>query len=447
MAGGIFDKTVGKTRPGTYINFTKKKEPQSVGGSSRGTVIIPLAGTDYGPAKKMITLTAADVDAAKAMLGYSINDEDGAGNMLLIREAFKKASTVVAYICTDGTAAATGTGGGLKATAKYKGTRGNAFKFTVVANTDSTFDVVVYLDNIRVESFEKVTTAADLSGSDYLTFEESGESGLSAVAGTALTGGASAPKTENADVTDFLDAAEGIKWNAMCFPFTDGSLLTAAKTKIMYLRENVGKKCQVCLAGLDADYEGVINVVNGYTLSDRALTAAQATAMAAGMTAGASYVQSNTYRQVDGATEVNGVMTHEEAVKAIKKGSFFFSTNEEGNVVVEYDINTLVTFNDGKDESYRKNRVIRVLDAFNDSVAISFPPNKYNNTETDWNIMEGIGKSILKSYADEGAITNVDYDNDFKVDREASHGDQTYFIVGIKPVDSAEKLFFSVTTR
>lgn len=61
--------------------------------------------------------------------------------------------------------------------------------------------------------------------------------------------------------------------------------------------------------------------------------------------------------------------------------------------------------------------------------------------------MEGIGRSVLKIYADAGAIYDVDYDNDFKVDQESSFGDQTYFIVGIKPADSAEKLFFTVTTR
>ena len=61
--------------------------------------------------------------------------------------------------------------------------------------------------------------------------------------------------------------------------------------------------------------------------------------------------------------------------------------------------------------------------------------------------MEGVGKSILKLYYEAGAIDDVDYDNDFLVDRENSAGDRTYFDVGIKPVDSAEKLFFTVTTR
>ena len=43
--------------------------------------------------------------------------------------------------------------------------------------------------------------------------------------------------------------------------------------------------------------------------------------------------------------------------------------------------------------------------------------------------------------------TNVDYDSDFKVDREASYDDMTYFDVGIQAVDSAEKLYFTIHTR
>ena len=54
--------------------------------------------------------------------------------------------------------------------------------------------------------------------------------------------------------------------------------------------------------------------------------------------------------------------------------------------------------------------------------------------------MEGIGKTILKQYEEAGAIKNVDYDGDFLVDR-------TFFNVGLEPVDSAEKLYFTVSTR
>jgi hypothetical protein len=368
--------------------------------------------------------------------------------MLLIREAFKNAATVIVYICTEGKTAASGTGGGLKGTAKYKGTRGNSLSFSVTANptASNAFDVEVYLDGTKMESFESVTAYDELSDSKYITFAKDGSNAMSAVAGVSLTGGAD-NDTSNADVTAFLDAADGVKFNTMAMPTTDSALMAAAKTKVKYMRENEGKKCQVVVANMTSpDYEGVINVVNGYTLDSGDVSAVQATAFVAGMTAGATYVQSNTYRAVEGAIAVNGALSHEEAVAAIEAGKFFFSLNED-SVVVEYDINSLVTFADGKGETYRKNRVIRVLDSFNDSLMLNFPPNKYDNNSTGWDVMEGVGKSILKLYYEVGAIDDVDLDNDFLVDREMSSGDRTYFNVSIKPVDSAEKLFFTVTTR
>ena len=446
MAGGTFDKTVGKVRPGTYVNFVSSAQ-ESIKGASRGTVIIPLTNTNYGPAKEMITLTGAAPDAARAMLGYSIYDDDAAGNMLLIREAFKNASTVIVYICTEGTTAATGTGGGLSATAKYKGTRGNALTYSVAANPVTGFDVEVYLDGSKVELYEGIADVSDLAKSNYITFVAEGDTGLAEAAGVTLKGGVDGT-TENADITTFLEDADSVKFNTMAFPFSESSLLTAAKAKVKYMRENEGKKVQVVVANMTSpDYEGIINVTNSYALDDRELTAVQATAFVAGMTAGASYTESNTYRAVEGAVRVVDAKSHEEAVAAINAGEFFFSVSEAGAVVVEYDINSLVTIADGKGEDYRKNRIIRVLDAFNDSLMLNFPPNKYDNNATGWDIMEGVGKSILKLYYEAGAIDDVDYDNDFLVDRESSVGDRTYFNVSIKPVDSAEKLLFTVTTR
>lgn len=446
MAGGTFDKTVGKVRPGTYVNFVSSAQ-DSIKGASRGTVIIPLANTDYGPAGEMITLTGAAPDAARAKLGYSVYDDDTAGNMLLIREAFKNASTVIVYICTEGSAAAAGTGGGLSATAKYKGTRGNKLSYSVTANPVDGFDVEVYLDGSKVELYEGIADATALADSSYITFAAEGTAGLVAVAGVTLTGGKDT-ETANADVTAFLEAADSLKFNTMAFPFADSSLQASVKTKVKYMRENEGKKVQAVVANMTSpDYEGIINVTNSYALDDVELTAVQATAFVAGMTAGASYTESNTYRSVEGAVSVVDAKSHEQAVAAINKGEFFFSVSEAGAVVVEYDINSLITFADGKGEDYRKNRVLRVLDSFNDSLMLNFLPNKYDNNSTGWDIMEGVGKSILKLYYEAGAIDDVDYDNDFLVDRENSAGDRTYFNVSIKPVDSAEKLFFTVTTR
>lgn len=448
MASGTFARNVGAVRPGVYVNFVSQNN-EPISGSAHGVVLVPLAGTDYGPAKQFICLTAAAPDAARAQLGHSIHDDHPA--MMLIREAFKGASTVLAYILTEGQAAATGSGGGLTATAKYKGTLGNEMKFSVAANPVEGFDVDVFLGTELMESYEGVTKASDLSGSQYITFSSDSEASLSAVAGVTLAGGTDGTAA-NSDITAFLDASEGQNFDAMCFPFDDTTLHAALKSKIQYLHEHMGKRVQAAAPNFAADFEGIINVTNAYALGDLALTAAQATAFVAGATAGADKTTSNTYRAVPGATAVVDAKTHKQATMAIQHGELFFSVSETGEVVIEYDINSMVAIPGNRDESYKKNRVQRVLTAFHKELQTSFPPNKFDNTEDGWEAMEGIGRTILKRFGPtseggDGAISNIDYSTDFKVDREHSRGDQTFFDVGIQPVDSAEKLYFTVSTR
>lgn len=319
--------------------------------------------------------------------------------------------------------------------------------FTVAANPVSGFDVQVNLDGSKVAQYEGLATVEELVAQDcaYITFKGTGD--LVAVAGVNLSGGTDTDM-ENADVTKFLDSIEGVKFNVLCFPIEEASLQAAAKTKIKYMRENMGKGVQVAMPNTaSGDYEGVINVTNSVTVDEVDLTAAEACAWVAAATAAAKNTQSNTYVEYEGATAVVDAKSHEEAVAAINAGEFFFSLSEAGAVVVEYDINTLVTFADGKDKTYRKNRVIRVFDTFAEMLQLNFPPNKYDNNTVGWDIMEGIGRTILKQFEDAGAITDVDYDNDFLVDRDASYGDETFFNVGLQPVDSAEKLYFTIATR
>ncbi len=91
-----------------------------------------------------------------------------------------------------------------------------------------------------------------------------------------------------------------------------------------------------------ADYEGIINLVNSFAYGDRSLTTAEACAWLAGATAGADYVSTLTYAQVANATSVVGEMNNEASIAAIEAGQTFFSVDDEGNVILEYDINSRV---------------------------------------------------------------------------------------------------------
>ena len=464
MAGGRFDKLVGKVRPGTYINFESGRETDILSAGTRGTVIVPLPKAAYGPAKQFIRLTNASPDAEAATLGYSIYDSDPNRQMLLIREAFKRATTVYVYILTEGKKAqaeitmsvpaeseeAGATTNTLTAAAKHGGSRGNAFTVTLDANPLGGYDVLIHLDGGKVTEYEGLNTVEELiaQGNPYITFSGAGK--LGEAAGTNLTGGEDEEAT-NTDITDFIDAWEKVKFHTVCFPFNGEeaqNVKQAALTKIRYMRDSMGKGVQVVMPDAGGmDYEGVINVTNSVSLDGDNLSHAEVCAWVAGATAGATNTESLTYKQYAGATAVVDPKSNEEAIAAINAGEFFFSVNEDREIVVEYDINSLTTFADKKDKSYRKNRVIRVYDTFQEAVQLNFPPNKFNNNARGWDIMEGIGKTILRQFEDAEAITNVSYDEDFLVDRESSVDDETYFNVGLQAVDSAEKLYFTITPR
>ncbi len=451
MSGGNFDINVGKTRPGVYVN-TKSKRQQKTNGSTRGIAVVPLIGYNWGPNGEYVKLSAESPDASSAKLGHSVYDDND--SMLLIKEAFKNAITVFVYIINAGEKA-TATAGGITITATYGGTRGNDIKVVSVANVSSGFDVTVYLGTEVVETYEAVTTIASLiaaSKKSYVVFSaEDPTAEVEAFSATALTGGTDVT-AENTNVTTFLDSLESIKWNTLCFPVTEKTLQTACITKIKSLRESAGKCVQAAIPNCSSDYEGIINVTNSVILDDgsesgKQLTMAQSCAWVAGVTAAASKTESNTYVEYSGATGIVGKKTNEEAVLAIKNGEFFFSMSEEEKVVVEYDINSLHSFTEEKTSDYRKNRVIRVYDSFAEDLALTFPPNKFDNDEDGWLVMEGLGRALLKQYNEDGAIQNVSLEDDFYVDQSRSQGDETYFNVGLQAVDSAEKLYFSISTR
>ena len=451
MNSGRFDKLIGRVRPGTYVNVDSNTAP-TVEYAKRGNVCIPLAN-NWGPNKTLIKITADDINAHDVELGYPVVD------ILLLNEAFKGAATVLVYnFCAGAKATKTITlveAAGddpavtLTATAAYNGTRGNDLKVVCAANTDSTFKVTVVLGTENVEEFDGLTTIKTLAdaGSQYIEFTGSDETAsLAAFASASLTGGTTTAP-QNTDVTDMLDAIEDEDISTLAFPFTEGTLKASAVSKAKYLRDTCGKTFQVVVCDYSsADYEGVINVTNAYQLTDgTALTHAQATAYVAAITAASNELVSNTYKVIPDADTVVDKKTNEQAEAALLAGEFFF-TQDKNKVIIEQDINSLHTFTQTRSKTYSKNKVIRVYDAFADTLRNTFPPNKFPNSPLGWDLMDGLCQTILQHFLDEDAIKNVVLDQDLKVDRSLSDGDSVYFDARIHPVDAAEKLYFTVIT-
>lgn len=444
MAGGTFKLSSPKVRPGAYVVTKNGKQPTASNAPS-GIAIIPLIGYDWGPRGEMIHLTNESPDAAKVKFGRSIYDDNEC--MVMLQLMFLNATEVYTYIAGGGEKAKgtitlkSGTG---NVTAKYPGTLGNKIKVVSVANPEGGFDVSVVLDGSEVELIEGATKVTDLK-SDYVDFAGEGE--LAAFASASLTGGTNEDSKVNASVATFLDMTEKIKFNCMALPTSDASLITAAVTKIKYIRNSIGWKCGLVVANSAADYENIYNLTNAAEYAGEELTIPQSAAWLAGAVAAAGYTSSLTYKIFTGATGVVGAKTNEEAIQAIKKGEIFFTVSESGDVIVEYDVNSKVTFTQDDPADIMKGRPCRVYDSFANDLLLTFVPGRFNNDPTGWTVMEGLGRAILKAYQNDGAIQNVDEENDFVVDRGSSAGDSVYITCGIQPVDSAEKYYFTVIAR
>ena len=446
MAGGTFKLSQPKVRPGTYVNVKNGRQPTAAS-STRGTAIIPLIDYDWGPRGKWIVVSVDSPDEHQAEFGRSIYDDTNSA-MLMIQLMLIGATTVYVYIPDGGTAASadiTVGSGSMNVTAKYKGSLGNKIKIVSVANPVDGFDVSVILDGSEVELFEGITTIGELAGkSEYVDF--SGTGTMAAFASASLEDGDDTV-WGNSGLSDFLDKSEKIRFNCMCFPSTETSLQTALLTKIKYIRESIGWKCQAVAPNYAADYEGIINLVNSFSYGGKDLTISEACAWLAGMTAGADYVTSLTYTVVTNATGVVGEMNNEASIAAIQAGKTFFSVDESGNVILEYDINSRVSIDSETPQDICKNRPLRVYDTFANDLLITFVPGKFDNDEDGWGVMEGLGRSMLQNYEDDGAITNVELDSDFLIDQGKSIGDSVYITVGLQAVDSADKYYFDVIAR
>lgn len=442
MAGGTFNLSTPKVRPGTYVNVIKRKR-KAASNPLSGIAVIPLFGYDWGPREEWIHLTTESLDAEKAKLGRSIEDDNP--HMMLLRLMFLNAVEAYVYI-PEGGEQAVGTipmgTSTAEVRAKYPGTLGNSIKAASEENPLGGFDVSVFLGDSLVEFFEGVKTAADLSGSSYIEVEGGEE--LASFAAVSLSGGTDDQEKLNASISKFLDMSEKIRFNCMAFPTEDKALISAMITKIRYIRNAVGWKCTAVAADTAADYEGIYNLTNSFEYESVKLTTAQASAWLAGAAAGAGYKTSLTYTVVEGAQAVVGEKTNEKAIQSIKSGETFFSVDETGNVILEYDVNSKVTFAEDEPEDINKGRPCRVYDTFANELLITFVPGKFNNNSEGWSVMEGIGKTMLQQYENDGAIKNADLDEDFKVDQGSSAGDSVYINAGIQPLDSAEKYYFTV---
>lgn len=438
MSGGHWT-VQNKVRPGVYINF--KNESKAMGTiGTRGIVSLPLS-LPWGPAKRVIAVEAGS--DTFDLFGYPLT----APQLLLVREALKRARTLLVYRLNSGTQASAGIGD-LNVTAKYGGTRGNDISIVIRPNIDDTdkVDVITLVDGREVDA-QTVGAADELQPNGWVTFSGSGE--LTTTAGTPLAGGADGTVTAQ-DYLDYLAAIEVHEVQTIGLTATDASTKEVFVSFCRRLREEEGKKIQVVMENYPtADYEGVISVKNGVVLADgTSLSAAQAVAWVAGATAAAAANQTLTYDAYDGAVDVLPRYTNSQIIAALEAGEFVF-TAMDGRAVVEQDINTLHTFTPEKGKVFRKNRVLRVLDGLAGDYMRVFSQSyigKMPNNADGRNLFKSEIINITNQYQNIGAVQNFDPQTDVEV-LPGADADAVVVNQWVQPVDAAEKFYISVTVR
>ncbi|MFB6364247.1 phage tail sheath family protein [Paenibacillus elgii] len=438
MAGGTWT-TQNKVRPGVYINFVGEGKPVGTAGD-RGimTMALPLG---WGEAKKVLTINVGD--DVKAVLGYDI----AAPQLLLVREALKRARTVLLYRLNTGTKASA-TVGALKVTAKHGGVRGNDLSVVVQANIDDStkFDVKTLLAGQVVDS-QTVANNAELEANDWVEFSDKGD--LATTAGVSFTGGADGTVT-NQDHTDYLGAVEVFDFHTMALVSSDAALKSVYTAFVKRLRDTEGKKVQAVLENYPAaDFEGVISVKNGVVLTDgTVLDATKATVWVAAATAGAQVNQSLTYQAYDDAVDVNVRYTNAQIVAALQNGEIVFVQNK-GRAIIEQDMNTFKSFLPTKGKAFSKNRVIRVLDGIGNDIKQIFEAyyiGKVSNDEDGRTLLWNEIVTYLRALQANSAIQNFDAQSDLQV-IQGQDSDSVYVELHIQPVDSIEKIYMKVTVK
>lgn len=452
MAGGSF-QSQNKIRPGAYIKFQGVPSNDNIVGS-RGIVTM-AAPIGWGPEDELIKVTVADLYSNKLekILGFNVYS----ASAKLFKAALENAHTLLVYRADKGGTKASvqidvASNKKLKVTAKYAGTTGNNISISIKEAFAGGYSVNTFLGSTQKDS-QIVTDIKDLVANDFVTFEGEGVISQTAV-NTLLTGGTNGTPT-NQMYTEYLAKLKTTQFDTLAaFKIGDTELFNGGTIKefIQEMRETRGIKCQAVINNyVAANYEGVISTYNqGVKYADGTeLTAEEFVVWMAGATAGADVTESNTYKVVANAVEVTGNVLEDDIETLITSGYVIISKRRDGAIVVEKDINTLVNLRDDVTDAFKENKVIRLLDAVANHIALDFEQNYAGKVVQDAN-GRALFKASIISYLTElqnsGAIINFNSSTDVMVEA-GEQVDAYYSEIYIQPTYSVDKLYMIVNVR
>jgi len=184
--------------------------------------------------------------------------------------------------------------------------------------------------------------------------------------GEKSTGTGEAPTVEDANYIGSLEKAEVFNWDALLVDNESKTVHFAAHTFVRRMLKE-GRRVYTVL-GLAPEMTTeekmaypkafndflVICVGNGFIRQDRVYEGATSAAYLAGMIVKEPYTYNASFKTIRGAVEVVGQLKPYEYDEAADKGLVVYAYNRNGDVKVDYGINTITTFDDKEDEGWRE---------------------------------------------------------------------------------------------
>ena len=384
LGGGTFIAQ-NKILPGSYINFISLSKANA-NRSDRGIVTMPLI-LDWGVENEVFEVSNSDFQRnALKLFGYDYSHEKLKG----LRDLFLNAQKLYAYRLNGAGEKANNTYG----TAKYAGLRGNDLKIIIATNVDdeSKFDVKTVMDSTIVD-VQIVKTASELVDNDYVVFKKDAQ--LAVTAGMAMEGGTNS-EVDGTSYQSYFDKIESYTFNIMGIPTTDDTIKSLAVAFCKRLRDEVGAKFQVVLHNMAADYEGVINVAND-VVADEIYDVSAIVYFIAGIEAGCAINKTCLNKVYNGEFEVNVDYTQAQLEEGIMAGKLMLHKVGSEVRILE-DINSLVTYSDTKNELFKENQTVRIVDQIANDIATLFNTKYLGNVPNDESGRISLWADIVKHH-------------------------------------------------
>lgn len=433
LGGGTF-LVQNKVLPGAYINFVSASKASATL-SERGYVCMPYE-LGWGAENKMIKVENSEFQKnCFAIFGYDYTSDE----MKPFRDLFINAKTLYGYRLVNAGVKAANT----YATAKYSGIRGNDITIVIEVNADdeSKYDVKTLVGTTQIDT-QTVSSATGLISNEFVDFKTSAV--LSATAGSPLTGGTNGSAVTGTEYQAFLSAAESYSFNILVCPSVTDVIKSLFIAYTKRLRDENGVKFQCVIHNaVTPDYEGVINVKN----TVEGTNAASLVYWVAGTEAGCAVNKSVTNTLYNGEYAINAEYTQTQLETAIEDGFLVFH-KVGGEIRVLRDINSFVSFVDGKGEDFSSNQVIRVLDQIGNDIALLFNTRYLGKVPNDaagrislWNDIVSYNRQLETLRAIEN------FDSEELTVEQGTSKNSVVVANPVTPVMAMEKLYMTVYVK